>query len=121
MDNDKPVTLSFTVLRVELPEGRLRTMHKNTLYELRVLHPTIDGVGYLKEQGSDQEWLVFIQVFLSKYARHYSKLTDLFTNKHSMKSMAVEMKYTKKKTLFGFYRSLANIHKHTPKNFSMHW
>ena len=43
MDNDKPVTLSFTVLQAR---RRLTTMHKNMLYELRVLYPTIDGVGY---------------------------------------------------------------------------
>ena len=96
MDNDNPVTLSFNILRVERPEGRLTTMHTNMLYELRVFHPTIDGVGYLKEEGSGQEWLVFIQVSLSKYSHHRSKLTDLFTNKTSMKCMPMEMKYTKR-------------------------
>ena len=43
MDNDKPVTLSFIVLQAQ---RQLTTMHKNMLYELRVLYPTIDGVGY---------------------------------------------------------------------------
>ena len=85
-------------------------MRKNELYELRVMHPTIDGVGLLREEGSCEDWLVFIQVSLSHYSRHCSKLPDIFKNKYSTKSMPLELKNSKKGTSF-FYRRLAGIKK----------
>ncbi len=51
---------------------------KNTLYELYSCHPTIDFVGYL--EGASANYLIFIQLSLSKYADHRAKLGDVLSN-----------------------------------------
>ena len=49
------------------------------LFHLRYKHPVIDGVGYLQENSGKIVSLVMIQVSLSPYKTHRSKLEDLFT------------------------------------------
>ena len=45
-------------------------------YSLKYTYPVIDGVGYLKY--NDKVSLVFVQISLSNYSNHDSKLTNLF-------------------------------------------
>ena len=59
MDGNETTLLSFNISHVEQPLGCLAVqMRKNELYELRVLHSTIDGVGYLREEGSHEDWYI---------------------------------------------------------------
>ena len=46
------------------------------LYRLRPCHPTIDAVAYICDE-QNQPWLLLIQVSLSKYSAHTSKVTHL--------------------------------------------
>ena len=52
----------------------------SVLYKLRYAHPAIDGVGFLTETSTNKVWLVFIQVSLSSYQHHNSKLKDIHMN-----------------------------------------
>ena len=65
------------------------------LIQFKVHLPVIDGVGYLKYD--DKVSLVFVQISLSNYSNHDSKLTDLFIK------AAPE---NKSKTLLTYYRDL---------------
>ena len=55
-----------------------------TLYHCKYTYPVIDGLGYLKIDAADRHvsevTLCFIQVSLSKYAEHRTKLNDLNTH-----------------------------------------
>ena len=48
----------------------------NGLVHLRNSHPVIDAVARLKDHN-DNRWLLLVQVSLSWYARHRSKVADL--------------------------------------------
>ena len=68
--------VNFSVVEVLPFEGC--NLLKNTLYELYSCHPAIDFVGYL--EGASADYLVFIQLSLSKYADHRAKLGDVLSN-----------------------------------------
>ena len=70
---------SETTLHVEQPLGCLAVqMLKNELYELRVLRQC----GLFKRRRSHEDWVVFLQVSLSRYLHHATIL----------KSKSLEMK-----------------------------
>lgn len=50
-----------------------------TLYHLKYTYPVIDAVGYLEVDGVPS--LVFVQVSLSQYSSHSTKINDLTTTK----------------------------------------
>ena len=54
----------------------LNSIGINSLVHLRDSHPVIDAVAKLKDQNNNQ-WLLLVQVSLSCYARHHSKVGDL--------------------------------------------
>lgn len=68
---------SFTVSGV-LDCDRVTVMPIGMVYHLTYTYPVIDGVGYLKALGSENLSLVFIQVSISPYTQHKTKLIDLF-------------------------------------------
>ena len=95
--NNNATTLSFAVSHITQPVGCLAQMRKNELYELRVLHPVIDGVGLLTETTTGEDWLVFIQVSLSRYTRHCSKLHNIFNEDFTDCTSFTESSLTSKK------------------------
>ena len=64
------------------------------LYHLAFTYPVIDGVGYL-ESSWETISLIFVQVTLSKYSLHETKLTDLF-----------KVKAPKIKTVLDYFKDL---------------
>ena len=78
----------------------IQKLYKSVLFQLRFGHPVIDGVGLLFDQ-QNKCFLVFIQVSLSTYSDHKSKVYDLF----KYKSNSPELK--KHPNLFEYYQSLA--------------
>ena len=52
----------------------------NVLYCLTYKHPVIDDV--LKVKIKKKKWLVLLQVLLSLYKQHHSKINDL--NRHEL-------------------------------------
>jgi len=66
-----------------LEPSKVTDMTCGVMYHLTYTYPVVDGVGYFKEA----EWstknvtLIFIQVSLSKYSKHDSKLNDLIAKK----------------------------------------
>ena len=52
------------------------SLTKNCLYQVRPFHPVIDAVAYVEVQN--KPWLLLIQVSLSTYKSHKSKLINLF-------------------------------------------
>lgn len=64
-----------------LDTNNIEKMTCGVLYHLRYTYPVIDGVGFFHIEGRKKSSLVFIQVSLSKYSRHETKLSDLLTKK----------------------------------------
>jgi len=91
--------LKFNITDVHnLKDSELLTgMNKGVLYHLQYRHPVIDGVGLLEMEGKIEPWLVFIQVSLSSYTNHRSKMPDLF-----QRVMCPELK-SSDKTIFSYY------------------
>ena len=56
----------------------LPKMEKGMLYHLRHNHPVIDAVGLLRRTDKSKYHLIFVQVSMTKYASHSSKIKDLF-------------------------------------------
>lgn len=52
----------------------------NIMYRLRNNHPVINGVGIFSTEATDECYLVFVQVSISKYSTHDPRLNSLFTN-----------------------------------------
>lgn len=57
---------------------KLTCMEAGVLYHLHHKHPVIDAVGVLKRRDRRKHHLVFIQISLSKYSSHSSKIEDLY-------------------------------------------
>ena len=57
---------------------KLVSMEYGVLYHLRCKHPVVDAVGILKRTDKMKNHLVFIQVSMSKYYSHSSKIQDLY-------------------------------------------
>lgn len=55
----------------------LKALDKSVLYQSRYKHPVIDVIGILEDERHVW-WLVFLQISLSPYSSHHSKLIDLF-------------------------------------------
>ena len=75
------------------------------LYELRTRHPALDAVGLLNEKS----WLIFIQISLTEYKHHRSKISNILIPPKSKKSMPPEISSSAAKTLYSYYRNLANL------------
>ena len=74
-DDLKSITFSFTA-SVSLTFGSpLKAVAEGILYQLRPCHPVIDAVAYVKVEKI--QWLLLIQVSLSAYDKHGSKVQDL--------------------------------------------
>ena len=53
-------------------------MEYGVLYHSRYKHPIVDAVGILKRIDKIKYHLVFIQISMSKYYSHSSKIEDLY-------------------------------------------
>ena len=53
---------------------------RGILYELYAYHPAIDFVGYLQSDSCDCDFLVCLQISLSRYTNHTGKLSDIIRN-----------------------------------------
>ena len=73
-------SLKFNIIQVKnLKQGEMvNEMMSGCLYHLRYRHPVIDGIGVFETEGTSKRWLVFIQISLSTYANHGTKISDLF-------------------------------------------
>lgn len=69
------ITFEFAVI-VQQSNSPVIGLVKNCLYHLRPFHPVIDAVAYV-EVGTTP-WLLLIQVSLSAYTMHETKLNNLF-------------------------------------------
>ena len=102
----------MTVLKFNLgcvnPLGlTTKVMSKGVLYKLRSRHPTIDGVGLLKDEAN-VDWLVFIQISIKPYKLHSSKISKIFQQPKSEQATSQELK-KETKTLYAYYKKLAGI------------
>ena len=104
-NNNRPSCLKFSVVHVERLMPDIKQLQTGVLYELRSHHPTIDAVGLLNSDKNDS-WLVFIQISVSKYEDHKSKMSSIFDVSNSM-----ELRDSPQRTLYTYYRSLAGITK----------
>ena len=98
-------TLSFIVAHSHSVDGVLRSMNKSVLYQLRNRHPACDGVGLLQEAGG-ATYLVLVQVSLSIYSKHRSKLKHLFQVPKG--KLPPELKDNKSKNVYEYYRQMVS-------------
>ena len=70
--DDKQVEIDLVVDSTEIQQ-----LTPGTLYHLRYTYPVIDAIGYLKFNHAYV--LVFVQVSLSEYPRHKTKMEHLET------------------------------------------
>lgn len=101
-----PTLIVFdNVVPLPASEGlALDRLSLGSLVQLREKHPVIDAVGRLKDQGG-KEWLVLMQVSLSKYDQHKSKVGDLYntiTWPESVSATKVDCSWLQ------YYRNLCN-------------
>ena len=82
-------------------DEKLTNMETGVLYHLRHKHPVIDAVGILKRQDKKKYHLVFIQVSMSKYSSHSSKIEDLYRM-----IGCKELKTSSFASIFDFYMSM---------------
>ena len=80
-------------------------LDKSIMYQLRYKHPIIDGIGILQDERNVW-WLAFIQISLSPYLSHHTKVTDLFKHHacHETRSASDEIC-----TLFSYYMDMCDI------------
>ena len=96
--------LDLRITRVDnVMSSCVKKLQRGVLYDLRSRHPTIDGVGLLYEEVTLIPWLVFIQISLSRYDEHRSKLSDLLS---LPKEEPKELKGSRQKTLYSYYKRL---------------
>jgi len=74
---EKSITLYFALVEKMQTGEILDSMTSGVLYHLRYQHPVIDAVGVMEKGSKKKQWLVMIQVSLSPYAAHRSKIGDL--------------------------------------------
>ena len=75
---------SFCVQSVVALPPTVSSLTSGILYELRAQHPAIDGVGVLRENHTNEDWLVLVQVSLSAYNKqHSSKMSDILNKPKS--------------------------------------
>jgi hypothetical protein len=77
---------------------------KNVLYSLRPCHPVIDAVAYV--EASESPWLVLVQVSLSDYKSHKSKLCDLKNGLAGVEKRRVKSTGNSSKNWLEYYRSI---------------
>ena len=70
-------SLSLSLSYICRKNETVLTLHKSALYQLRYKHPIIDGIDILQDERNVW-WLTFIQISLSPYTSHHTKVTDLF-------------------------------------------
>jgi len=76
-ESTQAIAVFKNVVPLPASEGvALKALSLGSLVQLREKHPVIDAVARLKDE-SDKEWLLLIQVSLSKYNEHKSKAGDL--------------------------------------------
>ena len=91
------ITLHFAVVETLQTGEVLKNMTSGVLYHLRYKHPVIDGVGIMERGKTKKKWLVMIQVSLSSYKSHRSKISDIAKYlpcpelKHSSHGWVVEL------------------------------
>ena len=93
-------------------DEKLTNMEAGVLYHLRHRHPVIDAVGILKRQDKKKYHLVFIQISMSKYSSHSSKIEDLFGTIDCK-----ELKTSSFASIFDFYMSMTTTSVKTRKAF----
>ena len=69
------ITFKFTAAVNQRACTPLTGLAEGVLYQLRSCHPVIDAVAYIKKDSI--QWLLLIQVSLSAYKDHDSKVEDL--------------------------------------------
>ena len=78
----------------------LTHLERGVLYHLRYKHPVIDAVGVLKRRDKRKHHLVFIQVSLSRYSGHSSKIQNLY---HHIDCSELKLNFS---SLFQYYMSI---------------
>ena len=71
-------------------EKVLQGLNDSVIYRLRHLHPAIDGVGILYDTHGTK-WLVFLQLSISRYQTHRSKIKHLFQDLKTSKTAPPEL------------------------------
>ena len=64
----------------------------NVIYKVYDCHPAVDFVGELTETTTQEKYLLFIQISVSTYVKHWSKVADLlrtFENYKEFQKMSV--------------------------------
>lgn len=75
--SEKALTLCFTLVENMQTGEILHCMTSGILYRLRYKHPAIDAIRVMEKDRKKKQWLVLIQVSLSPYAVHRSKIGNL--------------------------------------------
>ena len=79
------------------------SMERGVLYHLRHKHPVVDAVGILRRMDKRKYHLVFIQVSMSKYSRHHTKIEDIYD-----KVDCIELKNSSHTSILEFYKSMTS-------------
>lgn len=78
LSDGKNFTFDIQYLYSLETDEKLTSMETGVLYYLRHRHLVINAVGILKRQDKKKHHLVFIQISMSKYSSHSSKIEDLY-------------------------------------------
>ena len=93
-------------------DEKLTNMETGVLYHLRHRHPVIDTVSILKRKDKKKYHLVFIQISMSKYLSHSSKIEDLYGMIECK-----ELKTSGFASIFDFYTSMTTASVQARKTF----
>ena len=96
------VPMSFSLSYVCKQNTVLEHMDKSVLYFLRYKHPVVDAVGILQDEKCVW-WLVFLQISLSSYLSHRTKVTDLL-EQHRCPEINSSCE-----TLYGYYKRMCEV------------
>ena len=80
-------------------------LDRSVLYQLRYKHPVIDGIGILQDERN-VSWLAFIQISLSPYLSHHTKVTDLFEHHVCRETPSGSDKI---RTLYSYYVEMCDV------------
>ena len=94
--------MSFSLSYVCKQNTVLEHMDKSVLYFLRYKHPVVDAVGILQDEKCVW-WLVFLQISLSSYLSHRTKVTDLL-EQHRCPEINSSCE-----TLYGYYKRMCEV------------
>ena len=74
---NKSGTEKDVVIDKVIDSEAINQLQLGMLHHLRYTYPVIDAIGYLRVDGTPS--LVFVQISLSEYSKHFTKMDDLNT------------------------------------------